>query len=67
MKRIVTLVSLLLALLMLGCCAAVAEGAPAAYELGGQIDDFTVTTYDGQSVTLYDVLKERYGNEYADK
>lgn len=59
MKRIVTLVSLLLALLMLGCCAAVAEEAPAAYELGGQIDDFTVTTYDGQTVTLSELLKEK--------
>jgi len=32
MKRIVTLVSLLLALLMLGCCAAVAEEAPVVKE-----------------------------------
>lgn len=56
MKRI--LISLLLALLMLGC-AAMAEEAPVVYELGGQIDDFTVTTFDGQTVTLSEVLKEK--------
>ncbi len=58
MKRIQTLLALVLALLMLGSCAAVAE-APAAYELGGQIDDFTVTTWDGQTVTLSEVLAKK--------
>lgn len=59
MKRIKSLLALLMALLMLGSCIAVAEEAPVVYELGGQIDDFTVTTWDGQTVTLSEVLKEK--------
>lgn len=59
MKQIKSMLALLLALLMLGSCAAVAEDAPIAYELGGQIGDFTVTTFDGQIVTLSEVLKEK--------
>jgi len=59
MKLVKTLLALLLALLMLSSCAALAEEGPVAYELGGQIDDFTVTTWDGQTVTLSEVLKEK--------
>ena len=58
MKHIKSLLALVLALLMLGSCAAVAE-APVAYELGGKIDDFTVTTWDGQTITLSEVLAEK--------
>ena len=59
MKRIKSLMALLLALLMLGSCAAFAEGEYFTYELGDQINDFTVTTFDGQTVTLSEILKEK--------
>lgn len=59
MKIMKSIAALLLALLMLGSCAAVAEEESFLYELGGQINDFTVTTYDGQTITLSEVLKEK--------
>ena len=59
MKIMKSIAALLLALLMLGSCAAVAEEEYFLYELGGQINDFTVTTYDGQTITLSEVLKEK--------
>lgn len=59
MKNLKSLLALVLALLMLGSCAAVAEEAPGSYTLGGRIDDFTVTTWDGQTVSLYELLAEK--------
>lgn len=62
MKRIQSIVALLLALLMCMGSFAMAEEAaeaPVVYELGGKIDDFTVTTFDGKTVTLSEVLKEK--------
>ena len=59
MKRIQNLLAVVLALLMLGSCAAFAEEEFFFYELGGQINDFTVTTWDGQTVTLSEVLAEK--------
>lgn len=58
MKNIKSLLAMVLALLLLGSCAAVAE-APTYYKLGGKIDDFTVTTWDGQVITLSEVLAEK--------
>lgn len=52
--------SLLLALaLCLAGLAMAEEAQPAVYQLGDKIDDFTMTTYDGTSVTLSEVLKEK--------
>ena len=58
MKRIKSLLALVLALVMMGSCIAFAEEAT-GYTLGGPIDDFTVTTWDGQTVTLSQVLAEK--------
>lgn len=57
MKRFPILLSLLLALLMLLGCTAFAEST--SYSLGDKMDDFTVTTYDGQTVSLYALLEEK--------
>ena len=52
--------SLLLALALCLTGLAMAEDAqPAVYQPGDKIDDFTMTTYDGTSVTLSEVLKEK--------
>jgi len=59
MYRIKSVIATLLALLMCLGCIAVAEEAPASYQLGGKIGDFTVTTFDGKTVTLSEVLKEK--------
>lgn len=59
MKRIQSIVAVLLAVLMCMGSFAMAEEAPVVYEKGGKIDDFTVTTFDGQTVTLSEVLKEK--------
>ncbi|MGN0793636.1 MAG: redoxin domain-containing protein [Aristaeellaceae bacterium] len=59
MKNIMSVVAMLLALVLCMGTLAVAEEAPYAYELGGRIEDFTVTTYDGRTVTLSEVLKEK--------
>jgi len=55
MKRI----QMLLLLLVLAVSLHGTAYAAGIYQLGDRIEDFTVTTYDGQSVTLYDVLKEK--------
>jgi len=59
MRNIKSLLALVLAVMMCMGSLAFAEEAPVAYELGGKIADFTVTTYDGQTVTLSEVLKEK--------
>lgn len=60
MKNLKTLFSLILALLMCVCSISVAEeAAPLTYAKGDKIQDFTFTTYDGQTVTLSEVLKEK--------
>lgn len=58
MKTMKSIVSLLLACVLCLGSIAFAE-APVVYELGGKIEDFTVTTWDGQTVTLSEVLKEK--------
>ena len=49
--------TLLLALLLCLCC--MPAQAAKAYTAGSRIDDFTVTTYDGRTITLSEVLKEK--------
>ena len=36
-----------------------AEAAPVFYDVGDKMADFTVTTYDGKEVSLYQVLEEK--------
>ncbi len=59
MKNIKSLAAMLLAVLLCMGSLAFATEAPDMYALGGKIADFTVTTYDGQTVTLSEVLKEK--------
>ena len=35
------------------------EGEAVSYQMGDKIQDFTVTTFDGKTVTLSEVLKEK--------
>ena len=57
MKMMKTLLALVLALTMLLGSFAFAEST--GYTLGGKMDDFTVTTWDGQTVSLYALLEEK--------
>ena len=57
MKKLVSLIALLLAMLL--CLGSVAVAESTFYQLGDKMDDFTVTTYDGRTVTLSEVLKEK--------
>ena len=41
------------------CLGSVAVAESTFYQLGDKMDDFTVTTYDGRSLTLSEVLKEK--------
>lgn len=55
-----TVISLALALaLCLSCAALAEEDAAAVYQLGDQIEDFTVTTWDGNTITLSGLLAEK--------
>ena len=58
MKSCKAIVSLLLALMLcLGSVAFAEEGF--VYQKGDKIEDFTVTTWDNQTITLSEVLKEK--------
>ena len=59
MKIITKCISLFLVLMLCIGCVAFAEYAPLSYTKGDKIQDFTFTTYDGQRITLSDVLKEK--------
>ena len=59
MKIITKCISLVLVLMLCFGCVAFAEYAPLSYTKGDKIQDFTFTTYDGQRITLSDVLKEK--------
>lgn len=57
--RLLTAVLLALALCIGTFASAESEGGYQAYALGDKIEDFTVTTYDGKTVTLSEVLAEK--------
>ncbi|MBR5345754.1 MAG: redoxin domain-containing protein [Clostridia bacterium] len=58
MKKL--LAALIALALCLSCFAlAGAETEPTVYALGNTIEDFTVTTFNGQTVTLSELLKEK--------
>ena len=57
MKKLVSMIALLLAMLL--CLGSVAVAESTFYQLGDKMDDFTVTTHDGRSLTLSEVLKEK--------
>lgn len=60
MKFFKAVISLVLALALCAGCAAFAEEAPAViYQLGDRIEDFTVTTWDGKTITLSELLEEK--------
>ncbi len=59
MKTFKSVFSLVLALMMCLGCAAFAEGAPSYLQTGDAMPDFTVTTWDGKTLTLSEVLKEK--------
>ena len=59
MKHFKRIVAMLMACMLCTVCLACAAEAPGTYKLGGKIDDFTVTTYDGRTVTLSEVLQEK--------
>ena len=48
----------LMMLIMLITALPAAHAAP-FYQLGDRVADFTVTTWDGQTVSLYDMLEEK--------
>lgn len=58
MKKMNVVLSLLLALVLCLGGIALAEET-GVYQKGDKIEDFTVTTYDGQTVTLSELLKEK--------
>ena len=58
MKTMKSILALVLACMLLMSSLVLAE-EPAFYQLGDKIDDFTVTTFDGKTVTLSEVLKEK--------
>ena len=57
MKKLTSLLLLLMTLTL--CLTGSAAASSAVYQLGDKIDDFTVTTYDGRTVTLSEVLEEK--------
>ncbi len=60
MKHIKTALSLMLAMLLLFSAAYAQEGStPLAYTKGDKIKDFSFTTYDGNTYSLYDILQEK--------
>lgn len=60
MKRTIRLICVLAALLLaLSVLPAGAQTVSAPYALGSQMQDFTVTTYDGREINLQETLKEK--------
>ena len=53
------LMALVLALVFCLAGAAAAEDGPSVYGLGDTLEDFTVTTWDGRTVTLSALLREK--------
>jgi len=58
MKTLKWAVSLTLIIIFALCSVFITGNAGSKYQLGDKIDDFTVTTYDGRTVNLYDLLAE---------
>lgn len=60
MKRTIALFLIVVQLFAMGCLS-LAEPAvrPGSYVLGAKINDFTFTTYDGEVITLFDILREK--------
>lgn len=58
MKHIRSLLILTLALCLLASCAAASDGAP-GYDFGDKVADFTITTTDGETLTLSGLLAEK--------
>ncbi len=58
MRILKRLCGLALTITLFASCCAFAQ-APLTYSKGDKIQDFTFTTYDGQTITLSDVLKEK--------
>lgn len=52
-------ISFTLALMLCLGCVISAEAASPRYAKGDKLQDFTFTTYDGQTITLSDVLKDK--------
>lgn len=59
MKVWTSILALLMAVLLLTGMAAAETGGFVSYGLGSAVGDFTVTTYDGRTVTLSEVLMEK--------
>jgi len=59
MKRFLSLISMVLALFLISSSLPPSAAAAAFYRRGDKIQDFTFSTYDGQLVTLSEVLKEK--------
>lgn len=58
MKILKRLCALVLTITLFASCCAFAQ-ASLTYSKGDKIQDFTFTTYDGQNITLSDILKEK--------
>lgn len=59
MKKLMQMLTLAVALMMMLAALPASAETAGYYTLGSQIDDFTVTTFDGRAVTLSEVLKEK--------
>lgn len=49
----------LAAVMLMAALPAAADASPAGHGLGSQMQDFTVTTYDGREISLMETLKEK--------
>lgn len=58
-KAAILIISFILLIAVLNIAVADQEIRPGAYVLGTKINDFTFTTYTGEKIALYDVLKEK--------
>ena len=59
MKKLKWAVSVALILIFSLCFMYIGNSASAIYSLGDRIEDFTFTTYDGRTMTLYELLEEK--------
>lgn len=59
MKKMKLIVTVILIVAFAAMGAFIANGAGAVYKLGDTMDDFSVTTYDGRTLTLSELLEEK--------